>query len=258
MKDVSEFIAENWVNILLVVVGSFALVVYILQGRKQKIDAASLLVLQIDELQERLQEISTYIVEGQLNETAFYESLPLMEENYWKKYKHYFVRKMDATSYTALNHLYDYVSEIQEQQLLLKALQKNSFYTTQTVFSNLESQFIFTDLNTLCGGVHPQNVVSALINTLPPNISENDRETFVAFLQQIANQNPNFDINQFWNMYRQQQGRLRDIINQNALTKYVPIQISISLEKILKKYSMLGVALSNGYQTLQKISQKKF
>ena len=75
-----KFISENWANILLIIVGSFALATYILQERKKKIDAASLIVLQIDEFQERLREISTFIVDGQLNETAFYESLPLMEQ----------------------------------------------------------------------------------------------------------------------------------------------------------------------------------
>ena len=70
-----EFIKDNWANILLIIVGSFALATYILQERKKKIDAASLIVLQIDEFQERLREISTFIVDGQLNETAFYESL---------------------------------------------------------------------------------------------------------------------------------------------------------------------------------------
>lgn len=73
-----KFISENWANILLIIVGSFALATYILQERKKKIDAASLIVLQIDEFQERLREISTFIVDGQLNETAFYESLPLI------------------------------------------------------------------------------------------------------------------------------------------------------------------------------------
>lgn len=37
-----EFIKDNWANILLIIVGSFALATYILQERKKKIDAASL------------------------------------------------------------------------------------------------------------------------------------------------------------------------------------------------------------------------
>lgn len=253
-----KFISENWANILLIIVGSFALATYILQERKKKIDAASLIVLQIDEFQERLREISTFIVDGQLNETAFYESLPLMDTDYWNKYKHYFVRKMDATSYTALNQLYEYVSEIQEQQMLMKAFQKNSFQITQNVLANIESQFIVADLNNACTGVTAQNITSAMGNMIPQGVSEADRNTLNAMVQQIAAQNPNFDMNRFWSLYNQQRIWTKSIINQGALTSYIPVQIRISLEKMLKKYSMLEISGTEGYQMLKKTSKQKF
>lgn len=220
-----QFIADNWVDILLVFVGTFALVTYILQERRKKIDAASLIILQIDEIQENLREISTYIVDGKLNETAFYESLPLMEENYWNKYKHYFVRNMDATSYGSLNKLYNYVSGVQEQQLLMKSFQKNNFYLTQANLANMEAQFINNGLSSL-------------------------------FQQSVWN--PNFNLEQLWNIYKQQDEQLIYIINKGAFTPYCPIQIHISLDKILKEYSMLEITGTEGYQMLKKISKKKF
>ena len=232
-----KFISENWANILLIVVGSFALATYILQERKQKIDAASLIVLQIDEFQERLREISTFIVDGQLNETAFYESLPLMETDYWNKYKHYFVRKMDATSYTALNQLYEYVSEIQEQQLLMKTFQKNSFQITQNILANIESQFIMDDFNNACTGVTAQNISSAMGNMIPQGVSEEDRNTLNAMVQQIATQNSSFDINRFWTLYNQQRNWTKSIINQGALTSYTPVQIISSIEYFVNIFS---------------------
>lgn len=253
-----KFFTENWVNVSLIIVGSFALATYILQERKKKIDAASLIVLQIDEFQERLREISTYIVEGQLNETAFYESLPLMDTDYWNKYKHYFVRKMDATSYTALNQLYEYVSEVQEQQMLMKTLQKNSFYVTQNVLASVESQFIIADFNNACTGITAPNIVSAMGNMIPQSVPEEDRATLNAMVQQMVAQNPNFDINQFWGLYQQQKGRLESVINQKALTSYTPVQIRISLEKMLKKYSMLEITGTEGYQMLKRTSKRKF
>ncbi len=209
---------------LLVIVGTFALIVYKLQERRKRIDAASLIILQIDEVQEKLREISTYIVDGKLNETAFYESLPLMEENYWDKYKHYFVRDMDATSYSSLNLLYNYVSGIQEQQLLMKSFQKNNFYLTQTILANMEAQFINNGLNNLF---------------------------------QQTTWNPNFDFNQFWNIYKQQDEQLKYIINNGAFTPYIPAQIRVSLDKILKEYSMLKILGTEGYQMLKEISKKK-
>lgn len=226
-----SFIAKNWVNMLLVIVGTLAFVIYKLQERRKKIDAASLIILQIDEIQENLREISTYIVDGKLNETAFYESLPLMEENYWGKYKHYFVSKMDATSYGSFNKLYNYVAGIQEQQLLLKNLQKNDFYLTQSILKYMEVQFINNALNNQIVG-----------NTSP-------------FQQSIYQ---NFDYNQFLNNYRQQDELFKNIINNNAFTLYFPVQIKISLDKILKECSILEITGTEGYQMLKKISKKKF
>lgn len=133
MNSILKFISENWINLLLVVVGSFALVTYILQMRKKEIEAASLIVLQIDDLEKRLREFSSYIVEKRVDFTAFYESIPLMGENYWDKYKHYFIRKMDYKSFSNINLFFDLASEILEQQLVLKKMQKDSFSSTQNL-----------------------------------------------------------------------------------------------------------------------------
>lgn len=216
------FWEENWSEIFLIFVGTFALVTYLLQEHRKKIDAASLIILQIDEVQERLREISTYIVDGKLNETAFYESLPLIEEDYWSKYKHYFVRDMDAVSYASLNQLYNYISGVQEQQMLMKNLQKNNFNMTQTLLASIETQLISHNM----------------------------------FAQQIVGQN--FDTNQIIGVLAQQREQLKTIINQGVLIQYIPEQIRISLEKILKEYSMLEIVGTDGYQLLKKISKKKF
>lgn len=114
---------NNIISIFLVIVGSFALLVYYLQERRKKINAASIIVLQIDEIQSRLQEINSYVSNGRINSVAFYESLPLLEENYWNSYKHYFVGKMSADGYATLNKFYEYATEIQTQESLLKDIQ---------------------------------------------------------------------------------------------------------------------------------------
>ena len=89
---VLEFLAKNWVNLGLVIVGSFAMIIYGLQERKKRIEAASLIVLQIKEIQENLRMLSTYIRDNKLDFGDFYESLPLITENYWKQYKNYFIK----------------------------------------------------------------------------------------------------------------------------------------------------------------------
>lgn len=70
-----NFFINNWVDLLLVIVGLSAIAIYLLQERKKETEAASLIVMQIDDLTRKLREISSYIVEKQVNFTAFYESL---------------------------------------------------------------------------------------------------------------------------------------------------------------------------------------
>ncbi len=258
LQFIKDFWFENWANILLIVVGTFAFVTYWLQDRRKKIDAASLLIIQIDELIDRIREISTYISNGQLNEVAFYESLPLIEENYWNKYKHFFVRDMDSTSYSSLNQLYNYASEIQEQQQLMKELQKNGFYQTQVVYTNLESQMLLNCLGAASNNSTSHSVVTAISNIVADNVTDSDKENLNQWIQKIMNQSSPIDMNAFWGMYRQQQSYLIDILNRNALTKHIPDQIRISLEKAIKETSMLGIVGSEGYQVLKKISKKKF
>ena len=253
-----KFWTENWANILLIAVGMFAFLTYWLQERKKKINAASLLIIQIDELLDRIREISTYIVDGQLNRVAFYDSLPLMEENYWNKYKHYFVKDMDSTSYASLNQLYNYASGIQEQQQLMKDLQKNGFYQTQAVYTNLESQMIFNCLGAVSNHTVPQNIAATMKNIIPDSVTDSDRENLSQWLQNLLPESGQVDISAFWQIYRQQKSYLANILDQEALTKYIPNQIRISLEKAIKETSMLGIVGSEGYQALKKIAEKKF
>ena len=130
MNGIIDFISKNWLgisNFLIITVGLSAVWIYKAQEKSKIQDAASLIVLQIDELQIRMQEIQSYITEQGLNFSAFYESLLLIDTNYWSKYKHLFVRKMDNKSYNNLNKFYQYILCIQEQQDLLRNLQKNFF-----------------------------------------------------------------------------------------------------------------------------------
>ena len=58
LLSILSFLSKNWANLLLILVGAAALFVYILQERKKETEAASLIVQQIDELQDRLKKFS--------------------------------------------------------------------------------------------------------------------------------------------------------------------------------------------------------
>ena len=59
LELLKDFWFTNWVNVLLIMVGVSAIVLYVVQERRRKTEAASLLVLQIDELLDRIRAIST-------------------------------------------------------------------------------------------------------------------------------------------------------------------------------------------------------
>ena len=81
--NIANFITENWIDISLVIVGAAAFVIYLLQERRKISEAASLIVLQVEELQKSIAEIGSYISEGKLNDGAFYESQMLFKSDYW-------------------------------------------------------------------------------------------------------------------------------------------------------------------------------
>lgn len=227
MSLVTDLLKNNWQSLGLIAVGSLAFIVYILQGEAKKIEAASLIILQIEDLQDRLREISTYIVDRKLDFVAFYEALPLMKEDYWNKYKHYFVRKMSARDFSNINKLYDYVSIIQEQQELLQNLQKNDFFMRQNLVMNSEMQVITATL---------QNKIA------PPDLMNVDEQVLKQVIPSCM----------------QYRGNLEKVINSSPFTTYVPEQIAQSLQKFLREYSMLSVTGTEGYKMLEKQAKRRF
>lgn len=68
-REIGEFISTNWLDILLVVVGASAFYIYWAQERRKVSEAASLIIMQVEDLQKRIREIGSYISEGNLNDT---------------------------------------------------------------------------------------------------------------------------------------------------------------------------------------------
>lgn len=222
-------IIELVINIALVGVGCIALLVYILQERRKKIEAASLIIIQIDEIQDQMQEINSYISNGTINQTGFYESLPILDRNNWEQYKHLFVKRMSIDDYKTINDFFEYVSAIQEQQSEMKNIQKEGFMKIMNVCADIQKQFILSDLtNTL------------FQNGTYSNSTIND---------------------EFWRLYNFHQDKIQQIFSDTqhaTLLPYSPVQIQMSLEKVLKKYAMLEVKGTDGYRLLKNISKKKW
>jgi len=257
--NISNFINENWLDILLVIVGASAFIIYWVQERHKISEAASLIVLQVEELQTRIAEIGTYISEGKLNDSAFYESQILFKTDYWDKHKHFFVRKMDSFSFKMFDDFYNCASEILEQQQFMKNLQKNSLFLTQQMLMQAETNYILQTLTTCVQTpVDISNLRDVIGKSFSTEVSDEQKASVENLIKRIISSNQNIDQNTFWNIYNRSRSNLHSIINQNALTHYIPLQIRITLENALKKYNTIQVIGCEGYRKLKKIANRKF
>jgi len=258
MKNVIEFIGRNWIsisNFLIILVGLSAVWIYKAQEKAKIQDAASLIILQIDELQIRMQEIQSYITEQGLNFSAFYESLLLIDTNYWNKYKHLFVRKIDNKSYNNLNKFYQYVLCIQEQQELLRNLQKNYFFVKQNAISNTEFMYINETLREVEQSIISQEQLQNLINSIPKDGDNGmNQQTISNLIIQLQQKNPNIDVERFWTIYQNKRQLFLNITNGNSLTTYTPAQISTTIQAVLKQYALLEITGIEGYKKLRKMA----
>ena len=258
MIEAIKLFFKDWGNLLLTIVGLSAICIYYIQERRKVSEAASLIVLQVNDLQKRLRDIQSYIVDGVLNDIAFYESQVIFTDNYWEKYKHYFVRKIDSTSFQLFDDFYNCASEVLEQQQLMKNLQKNSFFIIQSYLAQLEATYIQNGLQTCAANPTDTKIlVQTLSQSIPQTLTPEQKASIENMLKQLGTPNANINFPAFWNLYRQNQANVQTVINQNGFTKYIPTQIRISLENALKKYASLHVLGSIGYKKLNKIASRK-
>ncbi len=255
---VVAFLCENWLNLLLVIVGASAFITYWLQGRRKISEAASLIVMQVEDLQKRMREIKTYISGDQLNATAFYESQILFKTDYWDQYKHYFIRKLDPFSFGTFDEFYSCASEVMEQQELMKSLQKNDFFLNQQTIMQMEANLLLQTLNSVKRPpVDNGKIIDGLMATCPGNITTEQKSAMENMLKQVSNASAITDSNLFLNLYSKDRQTILLAFNQDAFTRYTPVQIKISLQKALDQFDSITIIGCKGYNKLKKLAERR-
>lgn len=245
-------IAAHWSDLSIFAVGFVALLIYFLQNRGRKKEAAALVVLQIDDLENRIREMAGYISGDQLNSVAYYESLPLMGENYWHKYKHLSVRSMDSSSFTRIDRYYDHAIELRDQQMLLKQMQKAGFSATQSALANLETMCIVSCVTAAYRGGDIHQMTSCALSALS---SYDSAGSLSELVQRLTADSDQFNEKKFWRLYRDVQSKMTAAVNGNALTAYIPQQIRLSIENALRGCSHLEIVGTSGYAELKKLAR---
>ena len=237
------------IDALLVFGGFGAFIVYWWQKRNEKSDAASLVVLQIEDLTYKLLEVNDMIVDGMINETSFYETLDIINDNQWEKYKHLFVNKIDSFSYKIINSFYEYTLSIKEQLSLAKRLQQNQYFNIQGM------------LDSNCNAILMDNLNKSMINLkdLTENIptSNNNDEMTKSLISNNITSEEDINYSKIYQRCNATKDIFKKIINCDPYILYIPKQIAVTLTKQLTKVNSLDVIGCEGYKKLKKIAKIK-
>ena len=256
MKEILHFFTGNWSNILMIGVGTLALVVYKLQKRSEKRNAAILVISQINELKEKIGKIVEIISNNQLNATGIYETLDILDDNQWNKYKHLFAGNIDSNSIRIINDFYEGVSLIREQLVLAKKLQQQSFFNNQQMLTNNCNYFLMQEYenNTKLLSSNYKDLLESI-----PTTNENEEKLKKASIQIFDTQ---FSVNnsksQILNRYFQKANDIKALFGTDGLfISYLPEQIHVTIEKELDKLAHIEIIGCLGYRKLKKISKIK-
>ena len=105
-----SFISENWLNVLLVIVGLSAFGVYFAQKRDQRKSAATLLKSQIDAIEKSVAILRN---DHDLGNISVYQLNVLINENMWENYRHLFVKRMTRSETDTIQEFYDNAERIE-------------------------------------------------------------------------------------------------------------------------------------------------
>ncbi|HCY44202.1 MAG TPA: hypothetical protein DHU33_02110 [Firmicutes bacterium] len=248
-----EFLKENWANLLLITGGFVGLFTYFVEKRNRQIDYASLIVMQIEDLKNKISNIKEMVSNNLINEKSIYESLDLIVDNQWEKYKHLFIKKIDSNSFKTINSFYEAILEVREQLQFVKLLQHTHYIDIQNMLdSNCNAILLETirkyenaDLN---GELHDS------LASLPES---QEKDFAKKFINRILVANPNINYEMMLNEYNSKKQLLISVIDSSPYKGYIPIQVSETINKMLKKLDTIEIIGCSGFHKLQKIARIK-
>lgn len=112
--SLKEFVNSNGLQTFVTfIVGFVALFIYILTRKHQKKDAASVIIMEIRELEFNIEELKN-------NSKDLYDSSPIIIKGEWEKYRHLFVKDLDQDEYKAIDKFYNLANRIEQERKMQK------------------------------------------------------------------------------------------------------------------------------------------
>lgn len=238
------------IDILLLLATASALIVYFWQRNDRKKAASTMIVLQIEEIQEKIKVLESYIVDGAINHTAFYESLPVITDNHWSEYKHLFTGELSASSFRKINEFFQLAEGINAEHEKIKEFQTRSLFLNQEHLATCEKQILIDTFSSTENLPNSSQISEELTTTgMPVGLQEFSSQLISSMMQNSFN----FDF--FGKTYTTRQNNFLKIFNQSVFTPYVPAQARMTIEKLFKLYSHINIESNEGFIKLKKIAK---
>ena len=253
-----DFVVDNWVNLLLIFVGAAGFITYFWQDRRRKREAAALIITQIEELKEKLLAINKIFVDNTINEKAFYETLDIINDNQWEKYRHLFIKKIDSYSFKTISQFYECALSIREQLIFVKQLQHQQYFNIQGMLDTNCNNFLMESINNISVTPNMKELKKIIAEKeIHDEEARKQADIFVGMIDELMKANPNYDINQFWKIYDAKKNLLKSIVNSSPYISYVPVQVAETLSKAIKNINSIEIIGCEGYKKIKKISKIK-
>lgn len=253
-----KVIFDSIISILLVLGGFTAFLIYYFQCKSRRRDAAALIVTQIEELKEKLLQINNISIDNTINEKAFYETLDIITENQWEKYKHLFIKRIDSYSFKTINNFYELVLSVREQLIFVKQLQHQQYFNIQGMLDSNCNKFIMDTLDFSLSSTGIKDFKQLIVDKQATNEEEEKQKNLMLnILDSLIVSNPNYDINQFWKIYNAKKELLKSVVNSSPYISYVPLQVSETFNKAIKNISSIEIIGCEGFRKLKRIAKIK-
>lgn len=244
------------INLVLNIIIAVGGLTYFWQKSSKKREAAALVVTQIEDLKEKILEINDIATDGKLNATEFYETLDIITDNQWEKYRHLFIKKIDSYSYRTINKFYDCALGIREQLLFVKQLQHGQYMNIQAMLDNNCNQAVLETMKNIDPTIASLDVIVKQLN--PTNDDEKNIKDYMNNkISEMINTNSTQDTKKILEDYYPKMNKIRDITNSNIYINYIPDQVYLTLSKLINDIRTIEVIGCSGYKKIKKIAKIK-
>ena len=136
---------RDWADVFLIAVGLSAMIVYIFQKLDKKRSAATLILGQIDSIEEKIGILKNG---HQLNNVVVYHSKTIISENTWEKYKHLFAKELSQSEHRMIQNFFDTAEQLERTRADIVMVIKNAWADKSSVEHQIIGEMIKNDVIT--------------------------------------------------------------------------------------------------------------